>query len=109
MANVHPLTDAEFESRVLQAERPVMVDMSAEWCGPCRALAPIIEQFAGEHADDVDVYSMDIGDNPSAPAKLGVMSVPTVVLFNGGKEVGRIVGLVPKERLEALLGQAIVG
>lgn len=103
MANVQTLSDAEFETRVLQAKRPVMVDLGAEWCAPCRALAPILEKFAAEHAGEVDVYSMDIGENPNTPAKLGVMSVPTVVLFSGGQEVARILGLAPKDRLEELL------
>ncbi len=106
MGNVKPLSDDQFDSLVLQAPRPVMVDMTAEWCGPCRMLEPIIDQFAEEHAGEVDVYRMDIGENPNTPARLGVLSIPMIILFSGGQEVGRIVGAVPKDRLEALLDKA---
>jgi thioredoxin 1 len=109
MSNVSPVTDAEFEVTVLQSEQPVLVDFWAEWCGPCRMIAPIVEDIAGEFAGKAKVVKMDTDANPRTPMSLGIMSIPTVILFKGGRPVERTVGYRPsmkgdlKEKLTALL------
>lgn len=100
-------TDANFQSEVLEADQPVLVDFSATWCGPCKQLNPIIEELAGEYSGRVKIGKVDIDDNQEVAARLGIMSVPTVVLFKGGRRVETIVGLSPKavykKKLDELL------
>jgi thioredoxin 1 len=100
MANVPELTEAEYEAKVTNAEHPVVVDFGAEWCAPCKALAPILEEVAAEFDGQVDVYAVDIGKAPELAAKFGVMSVPTLIAVKNGSEADRSVGLVPKDRLQ---------
>ena len=93
MANDVPnFTDANFEAEVLQAKLPVVVDLWADWCAPCRAIAPTIEALSRELAGTVTVGKMDITANPDTPSRLGVTAIPTILLFHNGKEVGRLVG-----------------
>ncbi len=102
MANVPALTDQEYEAKVAQATRPVVIDFGAEWCGPCKALTPILDEVSQEFAGSVDAYQVDIAVSPEMAARFGIMSVPTLVVVKGGTEVKRSVGLVPKDRLRAL-------
>lgn len=99
MANVRSISDADFEEKVLKAERPVLVDFSAAWCGPCRMLAPVIEQVAAELADSVDVYTIDVDQSPEVSAKYQIMSVPTLIVFSGGEEKSRTAGYMPKPKV----------
>ncbi|MFT7463137.1 MAG: thioredoxin 1 [Pseudohongiellaceae bacterium] len=85
-------TDGNFDTDVLQCETPVVVDLWADWCAPCRAIAPTIEALANELDGTITVGKMDIVANPNTPAKFGVSAIPTILLFSGGKEMGRIVG-----------------
>jgi thioredoxin 1 len=109
MTNVGSVTDAEFEQSVLKSEEPVLVDFWAEWCSPCRMIAPIVEDIAGEFASTAKVFKMDIDANPQTPMSLGIMSIPTVILFKGGVAVERQVGYRPtmkgdlKAKLSALI------
>ena len=99
----HPLTitDADFKAEVLDSETPVLVDFWAEWCGPCRMIAPTVEQIAAENEGTLKVGKLDIDSNKETPMTFGVFSIPTIILFKGGKEIERLVGNQPKERMMA--------
>ncbi len=101
--NTSPVTDASFQAEVLDSSVPVLVDFWAEWCGPCRALGPKLEEIAGELSGKVRILKLNVDENPDAPAKFGVRGIPTMILFKGGKEVDQIVGNHPKENILALL------
>ncbi len=97
----------QFNQVVLQSDVPVLVDFYADWCGPCRALAPIVDEVADSFQGQVTFSKLNIDDNPNVTAKYGVMSIPTLILFKDGKAVERLVGLVPKERLEEFVKKAL--
>jgi len=100
-------TDANFEQEVLQSEKPVLVDFWAPWCGPCRAVGPVVEDLAEVYKGLVKVGKINIDDNPKTAAKYGVMSIPTLILFNKGDIMDKLIGLSPKERLEGLIKKAL--
>jgi thioredoxin 1 len=93
------VTDASFESEVLDSSEPVLVDFWAEWCGPCKMIAPIVEELAKEYAGKLKVAKLDADANPNTMQAYGIMGIPTLILFRDGQEVERIVGFMPKERL----------
>src|SRR4030066_717526 len=96
-------TDDNFEEEVLKSEKPVLIDFWAPWCGPCKAIGPVIEELAGELKDSVKVMKMNVDDNQKTAVNFGVRSIPTMILFKDGKVVDSLVGLVPKEKLEAFV------
>ena len=98
-----PVTDGSFETDVLKSDVPVLVDFWAEWCGPCRALAPKLEEVATQFNGKVKVVKLNIDENPEAPAKYGVKGIPTMILFKQGQNVDQIVGNHPVENITALL------
>jgi thioredoxin 1 len=99
MGATKSVSDATFTSDVLQSDKLVLVDFWAEWCGPCRKVAPILEEIASELGDKVEIVKLDIDANPSTTAEYSVMSVPTLTLFKGGQPVQSIVGARPKSAL----------
>ena len=106
-ANVTEITDANFESEVLKAELPILIDFWATWCGPCRQIAPTVDALADEYKGRIKVGKMDIDHHQIVPQQYGVRSIPTLLIFKGGKVVGQVVGAVPRAKLEAELQKHI--
>lgn len=101
------MTSAEFEQQVLKSDVPVLVDFWAEWCGPCKAIGPSIEALANEYNGKAKVYKVDVDRENDLAMKYGIMSIPALVLFKGGKEVDRMVGAAPKPQIAALIDRAL--
>lgn len=99
------ITDENFDQEVLKAEQLVLVDFYADWCGPCKMFAPIIEELAIEYEGIAKVGKLNVDDSPSTSAKYRVMSIPTIIFFKGGEAIHTIVGSVPKEQLKEILDQ----
>ncbi len=93
------VTDQSFSDDVLTSDKPVLVDFWATWCGPCKMVAPVLEEIASEHADKITVAKLDIDANPSTPRDYRIMSIPTMILFSGGQPVKQIIGAKPKAAL----------
>ena len=99
MAEVKYVTEENFESDVLQSELPVLVDFTAVWCGPCKMLAPVIDELAEEWDGRVNIVKMDVDTNPNTPVQYSVMGVPSLILFKNGEETARVTGFRPKPQL----------
>jgi thioredoxin 1 len=102
------VTDATFQSDVLEADTPVLVDFWAPWCGPCRVVHPILEEMAAERDGELNIVSLNVDDNQQTAGRYEVLSIPTLILFRDGAEAKRIVGALPKRRLESELEPALV-
>ena len=100
-------TDGNFKAEVLDSDKPVLVDFWAVWCGPCRMIAPIVEELAGEFEGRVKVGKLDVDNNQNSAVTYGVRSIPTLLVFKGGKVVDTIIGAVPKAKIVASLNAAI--
>lgn len=100
-ANVKELTDANFDAEVLKSEQPALVDFWAVWCGPCKAIAPTVDALADAYAGKLKVAKMDVDHHQIVPQQYGVRSIPTLLLFKGGKVVGQFVGVTNRSKLEA--------
>ena len=105
--SIYEVTDTNFQAEVLEADQPVLVDFWAPWCGPCRVVAPVLEEIAAEQADKLRVVKLNVDDNQRTAAQFGVMSIPTMILFKNGQPAKTIVGAYPKRRLEAELEPAL--
>ena len=99
------VTDENFEDEVIGSELPVLVDFWAVWCGPCRMVAPFVEQIAEEYKDRLKVAKLNVDENQSVPAKYGIMSIPTLLLFKGGELRETIVGALPKDKIVAAVSK----
>lgn len=99
------VNDANFESEVLKDNLPVLVDFWAPWCGPCRAIAPVIEELAQEFEGKVKILKMNVDENPSTPSKFGIRAIPTLILFKNGEAVEQVTGAVSKASLKQMLSE----
>ena len=101
--NIAHTSDSDFDADVLQSEKPVLIDFWAEWCGPCKMIAPILDDLAGEYADRLDIKKLNIDENQGVAQKFGVRSIPTLILFKDGAVQGQVVGLTSKKNLDEFL------
>lgn len=101
------VTDQNFDAEVLQSQIPVMVDFFAEWCGPCKMLAPIVDQLAQEWDGKAKIVKINVDESPEVAQEYGVMSIPTLVFLKGGTEVDRVTGAIPKDALESKLNSLL--
>ncbi|MGZ4132422.1 MAG: thioredoxin [Actinomycetota bacterium] len=99
MANIGDVSDAEFQTTVLDSDTPVLVDFWAEWCVPCHMVSPVVEEIGNEKGERLKVVKLNIDDNPQAARTYGVMSIPSLILFKSGKEVARVIGAKPKDAI----------
>ena len=104
---VGKVSDATFESEVLKSTEPVVVDFWAEWCGPCRMIAPALEEISGSLGDKVKIVKLNVDENPEIAAKYGIMSIPTLMIFKNGELASRQVGAAPKQKLEQWITTAV--
>ncbi len=105
--SVEKVSDTTFESEVLKANGPVVVDFWAEWCGPCRMIAPALEEIAGSLGGKVKILKLNVDENPQTAAKYGIMSIPTLMIFKDGQMASRQVGAAPKQKLEQWITAAV--
>lgn len=101
MSKPHAVSDTDWDTEVLQSDKPVLVDFWAEWCGPCHMVAPVLEEIAAERSDDLKVAKLNVDENPDTARNYKVMSIPTLLLIQGGEEKKRIVGAKAKDQLLA--------
>ncbi|MDS1028962.1 thioredoxin [Bacillota bacterium LX-D] len=101
------VTDSNFQEEVLSSRVPVLVDFWAEWCGPCRMIAPVVEQVAEEYGQKLKVVKLNVDENPSTASRFGIMSIPTLYIFKDGEIANRLVGYMPKDQLKANIDETI--
>lgn len=104
---VTKVSDKDFDAEVLKSATPVVVDFWAEWCGPCRMIAPALEEISGSLGDKVKIVKLNVDENPATAAKYGIMSIPTLMLFKNGELASRQVGAAPKQKLEQWITAAV--
>lgn len=104
---VMDVEDGSFDSEVLQSDKPVMVDFWAPWCGPCKAIGPVVEELAGTFGDKIKFTKCNVDDNPVTPGKYGIKAIPTLILFKEGNVVEQITGMVAKSKLEEAINKVL--
>jgi len=107
VADVQQVSDESFDREVLKADLPVLIDFWAPWCGPCKAIGPVVEELAKEYAGKLKVVKMNVDDNPQTPSKYGVRGIPNLILFKGGEVRDQIIGAVPKAQLVKAVTQVV--
>ena len=107
MSTATAVTDANFEAEVLNSDETILVDFWAEWCGPCRAVSPILDQIAAEHSDKIEIVKLNVDDNPQTAMKYQITSIPAMKVYRGGEVVKTVIGAKPKPALEADLAEFI--
>jgi thioredoxin 1 len=107
VANVKEVSDASFDQEVLHSDLPVLIDFWAPWCGPCKQIAPVVEQLAGEYDGRLKVFKMNVDDNQQTPSRYGVRGIPNLILFKNGTVADQIVGAVPKPQLVKAIDRAL--
>ena len=105
--NIVHISDESFEEEVLQSEKPVLIDYWAEWCGPCKMIAPVLEEIAGEYSDRLKVVKLNIDDNPQTPPKYGIRGIPTLMVFKNGQVEATKVGAASKTQLTAFIEESL--
>lgn len=105
--SIMELSDATFDAEVIKSEVPVLVDFWAPWCGPCRAVAPIVEEISSTYEGQLKVGKLNVDENPSTTMKFGIRSIPTLLVFKGGEAIEQIIGAVPKGEIERAVGKAL--
>ena len=104
---IQEIDDGSFDSEVLQSEKPVLVDFWAPWCGPCKAIGPVIEELSASYGDQIKFAKCNVDDNPVTPGKYGIRAIPTLIFFKGGNVVDQITGMVGKSKLEETLNNIL--
>lgn len=105
--NVKDITDSEFEAEVLKSDSPVLVDFWAPWCGPCKSIAPVLEEVSKTYQGKLKIVKINVDDNPKSPSAYEVRGIPNLIFFKGGKLVDRVVGAVPKDQLIATIDKVV--
>ena len=107
MANINQVSDSTFEQEVLKSNLPVLIDFWAPWCGPCKAIAPVVEELAREYDGRLKVVQMNVDDNPATPSRYGVRGIPNLILLRNGEVKNQIIGAVPKSQLVKAIDQVV--
>ncbi len=106
---IKEITDADFESDIIQSDKPALVDFWAPWCGPCKAVAPVIDALAADFGDRVTFAKINVDDNPNTPGQYGIKSIPTLLFFHNGRMVDQIVGMTSRQKIESILASLAAG
>ncbi len=106
-ANIVEISDDSFDAEVLKADKPVLVDFWAPWCGPCRAIGPMVEELAGTFGDKIKFTKFNVDDSPVTPGKYGIRSIPTLMFFKDGNVVDQVIGIVAKSKLEDIINKML--
>ena len=105
--DISEIDDSIFDAEVLKSDKPVLIDFWAPWCGPCRAISPLVEQLAGEFGDKIKFVKCNVDDNPISPGKYGIRSIPTLMFFKDGNVVDQVIGMVAKSKLEEVINKIL--